>query len=165
MRNHRTCPTLMMVSFMLLCSPPIFGQGGTGREVTTATPRTSRSSKTAGKKTIRTNVEASKGNTKQSGATLTAHARADRAKAYLVNEHKIAAGRIETIVRDGRAEPMVELWIVSSEAPPPTGSSLKHYGDVDIEEEKAYLDNFARELQYQPATHAYIIAYSGRRKM
>jgi hypothetical protein len=25
--------------------------------------------------------------------------------------------------------------------------SLKHYGDVDLEEEHAYLDNFARELQ------------------
>jgi hypothetical protein len=154
----------MITCVLLVCAPVAFGQGGTGREVT-ATPRTSRSSKTVAKKTIRTNVEASKGNTKQSGATLTAHARADRAKAYLVNEHKIDAGRIETIVRDSRAEPMVELWMVSSEAPPPTGSSLKHYGDVDIEEEKAYLDNFARELQYQPATHAYIIVYSGRRKM
>jgi hypothetical protein len=40
---------------------------------------------------------------------------------------------------------------------------IDEYGAINPKEERARLDEFARRLRAQPATHAYIIAYGGRR--
>jgi hypothetical protein len=40
---------------------------------------------------------------------------------------------------------------------------IDSYGDINFEDEKARLDNFAIELQNDPTTLGYIVAYGGRR--
>ncbi len=52
----------------------------------------------------------------------------------------------------------------SSIAPNPVGpTKFDEYGNVNFNDEKARLDNYAIQLQNAPGTQAYIIAYGGRR--
>jgi hypothetical protein len=47
---------------------------------------------------------------------------------------------------------------------PPAASKFDEYGNVNFNDEKARLDNFAIQLQNNPSAQGYIIAYGGRRQ-
>jgi hypothetical protein len=46
---------------------------------------------------------------------------------------------------------------------PPEARMLDQFGDVNCEDEKARLDNFANELQNTPGDQGYIVFYGGKR--
>jgi hypothetical protein len=52
---------------------------------------------------------------------------------------------------------------VPTPIPPPPSSKFDVYGNIPRNDVKARLDNFANELQNQPGSQGYIIAYGGRR--
>ena len=61
--------------------------------------------------------------------------RADRAKNYLINNRRIAAGRVVTIDGGYREEPTTELWLVPPDAGLPIASPTVDPSDVQIIEQ------------------------------
>lgn len=120
--------TALLSTLLILLSVigPILGQGGTGRETTGTGSSGKKTSpkKTPPKKTNRANAQTPSRNTKPPVEPLTAQARADRAKDYLVNPRGIDSGRIWIVDGGHHEQAAVELWIVPSGAAPPVATPM-----------------------------------------